>query len=235
MSSPALHRTITAELAAEIRSGAWRPGHRIPFEHELMARYGCARATVSKAVHALAEQGLVERRRRAGSFVARPPAQTAVLQIPDIGAEVSARGQAYAWSLLERRTRRSRQGDRLEGSSADTLVLEIRGLHLADAKPFAIEQRLISLAGAPEAASEDFAAQSPGAWLLDHVAWTEARHEIAARNPTVAEARTLRVPTDHACLSVERWTWRNGAIVTFARQLFPGEALTLSAKFTPGG
>jgi len=35
-----------------------------------MAQYGCARATVNKAVSALAAAGLIERHRRAGSFVA---------------------------------------------------------------------------------------------------------------------------------------------------------------------
>ena len=45
-----LSERIMADLAGEIASGAWPPGHRIPYEHELMARYGCARATVGKAL-----------------------------------------------------------------------------------------------------------------------------------------------------------------------------------------
>ena len=46
-----------------ILSGEWPPGHRIPFEHELTARYGCSRMTVSKALGELVEAGLIERRR----------------------------------------------------------------------------------------------------------------------------------------------------------------------------
>ena len=89
MSRLSLHQRIVADIAGEIRSGAWPPGRRIPFEHELMASYGCARATAGKAVHALASAGLVERRRRAGTFVANPPIHSAVLEIPDIEAALA--------------------------------------------------------------------------------------------------------------------------------------------------
>ena len=56
----ALHQRISLDLEANIRSGAWPPGFRIPFEHELTAQYGFARATVNKAVSALVAVGLIE-------------------------------------------------------------------------------------------------------------------------------------------------------------------------------
>ena len=92
MSAP-LHRRIYAELEGRILSGELAPGDRIPFEHELTARYGCSRMTVSKAISELAGRGLVTRRRRAGTFVAQPKAHAAVLAIPDLRAEVIERGQ----------------------------------------------------------------------------------------------------------------------------------------------
>ena len=158
MSRTALHRTITADLAGEIRSGAWPPGHRIPIEHELMVRYGCARATVSKAVHALAAQGLVERRRKAGTFVAQAHIQSAVLQIPDIAAEIAARGQAYRWIRLGWRIRRGPTDADAAGLGPVGALLEVSGLHLANAQRFGLEHRLINLAEVPNAADEDFAA-----------------------------------------------------------------------------
>src|SRR3546814_1431580 len=60
-----LDARIRADIEARIRSGAWPPGHRIPFEHELTATYGCSRATVSKALGALARAGIIDRRKRA--------------------------------------------------------------------------------------------------------------------------------------------------------------------------
>ena len=231
----ALHLRISADLAAKIRSGAWPPGFRIPFEHELTGQYRCARATVNKAVLALVAAGLVERRRRAGSFVARPHIQSAVLEIPDIAAEITRRGQAYAYDFLIRRVRA------IDPASADEAalgapgpVLEIHCRHLANTRPFAVEERIVNLAAVPQAADADFATTAPGAWLLAHVAWSEARHQIGAVNPGAALARRLGVKPACACLSVKRWTWRLGAGITYVRQTFPGDAYDLVARFTPG-
>lgn len=59
---------IRGDIERRILSGEWPPGHRILYEHELMAEYGCARMTVNRVLSSLAEAGLIERRRRAGSF-----------------------------------------------------------------------------------------------------------------------------------------------------------------------
>lgn len=231
----ALHERIGAEVTARIRSGEWPPGFRIPFEHELMRQYDCARGTVNKAVQALAAAGLVERRRRAGTFVARPRIQSAVLQIPDIEAEVTRRGQAYGYELITRRERAADAGDpdvALMGSVGRLLDVQCR--HFADGTPFAFEERLINLESVPEAAGADFATTAPGAWLRAHVAWTQARHQVFAINPDPAVARRLGLKTSVACLCVKRWTWRAGAGVTFVRQVFPGDAYDLVATFSPG-
>ena len=49
-----LHQRIRDDIEARIMSGDWPPGHRIPFEHELMAEYGCSRMTVNKVLSTLA-------------------------------------------------------------------------------------------------------------------------------------------------------------------------------------
>jgi GntR family transcriptional regulator, histidine utilization repressor len=228
-----LSERIMADIAGEIASGAWPPGHRIPFEHELMARYGCARATVGKAVSALAARGLLERRRKAGTFVATPRVASAVLRIPDIRAEVEARGLTWRWRRLALAARRASLKGREAALGVKGPLLEVRGVHVAGGAPFAHEIRLINLAEVPAAGDETFLTEAPGAWLLAHAPWSEARHEISAANPDLDVAEALRVPARHACLVLERWTWRAGAGITYARQTFPGENFTLAASFAP--
>lgn len=235
MTADALHLRIGADLSAKIRSGEWPPGFRIPYEHELTRQYDCARATVNKAVQALAAAGLVERRRRAGTFVTRPRIQSAVLEIPDIEAEITRRGQVYGYRLIDAAKNRANDEDPdISALSARSPVLAARCLHFAGDRAFAFEARLINLASVPEAASADFAIESPGAWLRTHVVWTEARQQISAVNPEPAIARHLGVRPSTACLCVRRWTWRRGVGVTFVRQIFPGDAYDLIASFTPG-
>ena len=80
------YKQIRLDIERRILTGEWPPGHRIPFEHQLMTRYGCSRMTVSKALSELAQAELIERRRRAGTFVRRPNFLSAVLKITDIRA-----------------------------------------------------------------------------------------------------------------------------------------------------
>ncbi len=90
-----LSARIRHDIEQRILLGEWAPGFRIPMERELMETYGCARMTVNKALSALAASGLIERRRKAGSFVSQPLSQSAVIEIPDVRAEVEAIGQVY--------------------------------------------------------------------------------------------------------------------------------------------
>jgi histidine utilization repressor len=227
-----LAERIRAEIEANILSGAWPPGHRIPFEHELTARYGCARMTVSGVLSRLAEDGLIERRRRAGSFVAAPKAQSAVLEIPDLRAELQARGAAYGYELVSQRRRRAARADEAgRGMAVGTPLLDLTCLHRANGRAIAHEARLISLAAVPAADAVDFAAVPPGSWLLEHVPWTEAEHRISAAAADEGLARHLEIALGGACLVMARRTWRAGATVTDVRQSFVAGSFDLVARF----
>lgn len=230
-----LHQRIRTDIEARIRSGEWEPGYRVPFETELMTQYGCARMTVSKAMAALVEAGLIVRRKRAGSFVARPRVHAPVLNIPDIQSEIVARGEAYAFRLLSRTVRAADRDSPEEVElAAGGKLLDLDGVHDAGGRPFALERRLVSLKAAPEMADADFEAVAPGVWLLENVAWTEAESRISAVNADAADARLLALDEGAACLVVDRRTWREGQHVTRVRQVFPGEAYDLVARFGPG-
>lgn len=232
-----LHQRIRDDIQDRILQGDWAPGHRIPSEHELMAEYACSRMTVNKALTQLAGTGLIERRRRAGSFVARPHPhlEQVALQIPDIEAEVRARGLDYRFELLQRELRAPRIGSAEEQALGQGgQVLAINSRHLADGQPLALEQRLIDPHAVPAVAEQDFAVQAPGSWLLRHVPWTRAEHRISAINADAAQAQLLDVARGSACLAIERRTWRGEQPVTWVRQVFLGSAYELVARFTPG-
>lgn len=224
-----LHRRIGADIERRILSGEWPPGARVPTEAELQAEYGCARMTVSKALTDLSARGLIVRRRRAGSVVARPPVHSAVLDIPDIAAEIEARGMTYGYELLERSERAATDEERWLGER----VVAVACLHRADGAPFSLERRLIGLAATPDAAGEGFETVSPGGWLLKRAPWTEAEHRIAAVAADRETALQLDLEPGEACLKLERRTWADGLGVTWAWQTFPGQAYDLVARFSP--
>ncbi|MDG4903923.1 MULTISPECIES: histidine utilization repressor [unclassified Mesorhizobium] len=229
-----LHQRILSDIREKILSGAWAPGHRIPFEHELTAQYVCSRMTVNKALSQLAKAGLIERRRRSGSFVRQPQSQAAVLELHDIRIEVEALGLPYRYERLERMKRRGNAEDRsLLGLSATGPVLWLEGLHFAGERPFALEQRLINLSAVGEASEEEFLDIAPGPWLIGRVPWSEAEHRIRAMAADETIADTLDIDPGAPCLVVERRTWSAEHPVTHVRFIYPAESHTLVARFTP--
>lgn len=231
--SGALHAQIRRDIEARIMSGEWKPGARIPYEHQLMATYGCSRMTVNRALRGLLETGLLESRKRAGTFVAHPRIDRAALEIPDIRDEVMQLGESYRLDLDRREIRAASEEDKrlLQIDGGSVLALDCR--HQASGRPYALERRLINLAAVPDAAEIDFAAEPPGSWLLAHVPWTEAEHRITAFNAGAMEVMALGVPASAACMALERWTWRGDERITYARQVYPGDRYALVARFRP--
>ena len=219
-----LHQRIRDDIEARIMSGEWAPGYRIPFEHELMAEYGCSRMTVNKVLSTLAANGLITRRRRAGSVVAEPSNQQAVLQIQDFALEAARAGIEYRFKILHRAIEPiDAAAAQRTGQPAGMKMLCISTLHVMDDVPQAFEQRLINLATVPEAKDEPFKDDPPGTWLLRRVPWTDAEHILRAVNADSAMAKRLQVQTGAACLVLERRTWQAGAFVTEARITYPGD------------
>ena len=219
---------IRSQVEARILSGDLAPGERLPTEAELMQQFGCSRMTVSKALSALADAGLIERRKRAGSFVSRPRVHSMVLDIPDLAEEVAARGQAHRYRLIRREV--GEAGIAHFGPEGGQ-VLALDGLHLADNVPFAFEQRLVDIAAVPDIAGVDFDHLAPGSWLLRHVPWDEAETRIAAEGASGSIADWLDVEAGVATLVVERRTWRGPDSITFVRQHFRADQYDLVARF----
>ncbi|MER7397947.1 FCD domain-containing protein [Streptomyces sp. NPDC000151] len=65
----ALSDQVIAQLRAQITSGEWPVGARIPTEPELVEQLGVARNTVREAVRALAHNGLLDIRQGSGTYV----------------------------------------------------------------------------------------------------------------------------------------------------------------------
>lgn len=214
-------------------TGKWPPGFKIPFERELMDSYGCSRMTVNRVLSSLAENGLIERRRRLGSFVAYPGTHSTLLKLPDVQAEIISRRSAYHYELLSLRKRVATREDslRLRGKKK-VPVIAITCRHFSDGVPFAVEDRLINTSAVPEASIVDFAVTPPSTWLLTRIPWTESEHRIYCINAGKKFAAQLDVDESAACLVVERRTKRLGDVITHVSQVFNGSSYELLGTYT---
>lgn len=220
-------QSVQRELLRRINEGAWSPGGQVPNEADLAAEFGCARTTVNRAMRALADAGLLDRRRRAGTRVALHPTSRVVLAIPVIRLEVEARGHAWRQQVLERAvTVPPTAVSRRLAVPADTEMLHVVSLHFADDAPFLCENRWINLAALPGAAEADFAAVSANEWLLANVPYTTGEIAFSAVAADQELAARLDVATGAALFTIDRATWNDGAPITAVRLSYaPGYRL----------
>ena len=208
---------IRAEVLRRIRVRDWPLGAMIPTEAALAAEFGCARATVNRALRELAAAGVLERRRKAGTRVAALPVRRATLEIPVIRQEVAARGQTYGFRLLEQTTALPPVpvASRL-GVAAGLRMIYLETLHLADGQPFVFEARWLNPAVLPQPAP-DFAMISANEWLVANLSYATGDIAFFACPASNREAAVMGVAPGSALLITERSTWGPQDPITFVR------------------
>ena len=94
------YRDIKETVLARIRSGEWQPDSLLPNEQDLAVEFSCTRTTVNRAMRELADEGFLERRRKAGTRVLSAPQRQARFTIPMVRDEVEALGGIYRYALV---------------------------------------------------------------------------------------------------------------------------------------
>jgi GntR family transcriptional regulator, histidine utilization repressor len=210
---------IRDHVAQQIRSRAWPPGSRIPNEADLARDLGVARGTINRALSALAADGLLERRRRAGTRVAPLPVRQARLAIPVIRAEIAARGAVPRHHVLtdEAALPPAAIAARL-ALPADRPLRFLRTLFLADNSPFALEDRWLNPAilGASGAALS-FETVSANEWLVANVPLASGDLAFSAEAASAEEAAILACAVGAALFVTERVTRAASGPVTAVR------------------
>lgn len=214
-----------AEVMHRLHSGFWKPGELLPGEADLAAEFGCARTTVNRALQAIADEGLLERRRRGGTRVVIHPERKATISIPIIRQQVERQSKAYGYQLLNRRLARPAKiiRDKMR-IKTDAKLLHVRALHTANKRPYVLENRWINLAVVPAAESVDFTTQSPNEWLVETVPFHGGDLVLGAGNANATEAEALKCEEQAALFNAERTTRSiKGQTITFVQLVYaPG-------------
>lgn len=210
-------------VLARIRDRTWPPGSVLPTEIDLAEEFGCARATVNRALRELTEQGLLDRKRKAGTRVKDAPVRQAKFVIPLVREEVTASGATYRYALIKRATQsapdwlRARL-DLEEGEKA----LHLHCMHFADNAPFQFEDRWINIRAVPNSDTADFSTLGPNEWLVQQVPFTDVEISFLAHKADAELAGHLLMTVGDPVFTAERTTWLEGLPVTFARLHFAG-------------
>lgn len=204
-----------------IQNGVWREGELIPTESTLASELGCARATVNRAMQALAETGVIERRRKVGTRVSAHPRVQLVRSL--LRRELEAAGRSYGYRLLlcKEAEPPADVAQAMLLRSGEPLLFS-RALFLADDQPYCCEDRWTNSFAAPGMDAIALAGTSPCEWLLGHVPLNRASLAIGV---TQADADfigpALGIDPAQPVLQLERLEWLNNMPVSLSRRYFP--------------
>jgi GntR family histidine utilization transcriptional repressor len=224
----ATYKEVKSDILAKIVKGDWGPGFLVPNEVDLAVTYGCARATVNRAMRELADDGIIERRRKAGTRVRMTPVRQARFDIPIVRDEIEEKGSAYRYSLVSREV----------GIAPDwlraRLQLPVNGkalhlvcMHYADGTPYEHEDRWINLSALPSAEEVDFSQIGPTEWLLATIPFSKAEINLSAGLADKNLSDYLGCTVADPIFVAERSTWWEGDAVTYVRLSYsPGYRLT---------
>lgn len=180
---------------------------------------------MNRALQAIADDGLIERKRKGGTRVVVHPARKAILSVPVIREEIEARGHVYGYQLISRKRERPPKAVRTRMNITPSVrLLHIVALHLADECSYVLEDRWIDVSIVPDAAEADFRLCSPNQWLVENIPFSGGDLALSASIAADEEAAFLDVEKQVALFTAERRT-RNPdqATITSVRLVYsPG-------------
>jgi GntR family histidine utilization transcriptional repressor len=228
-----LYRQIKRHIRERIQSGEWPAEHLVPSENTLVKEFGASRMTVNRALRELVDEGLVVRVQGLGTFVNTRKAESEPLEIRNIAAEIAERGHVHAADVHAL--------DQLACDESIALHLQLPVgapayhsliVHRENGEPVQWENRFVNPGLAPDYLTQDFTHTTPNQYLMQAVRPDTVQHNIEAVAATADQARLLDLEPGAPCLLLERRTFSNGDVVTWAQLVFPGARYRLSSTFT---
>ena len=201
--SPARYEQIAEYLRHLV--GTSVPGDRLPSEAELCERFGVSRMTARQAVQLVAADGLIERRRGAGTFVRSAPVPRDLGSPLSFTGSMRARGMtASSRTMCWEPVMPSEAEREALGLRPDAAAFVLERLRLADGIPMSIERAVMP--------AELATALPPGFEQGSlHDAFrgvgrvpTEAHAEVSARRAAKRERDLLGLPASGIIISETR-------------------------------
>ena len=198
-------------------------GARLPSERELSERFDVARETLRRHLDELEEEGLLQRKQGAGTFISAQPVVKQA-RLMSFSEEMRERGMEPSSRLVSSATvlAGAKLAQRLVVMPGSA-VLEIRRLRLANQEPMALETSCVALSRLPGFDPASLSTSSLYEQLEQRygVQLRSAQQQVHATVLSEDEAAWLGVPPFSPSLMIERTsTSTQGEVVEYAKSLY---------------
>jgi len=221
------YEQIKRHVLAQIESGALKPGDVVPSETEMVKEFGVARMTVSRALRELMAEGVLNRVRGSGTYVAPRQYESTVLQIRNIADEIAARGHRHTARVLALEA--SDDPNAVAALELDTgPVFHSRIVHNEEGEPIQYEDRYVNPEVFPEYLAQDFTVETPNHYMVRLAPIQRAEFRIYAQKPDAHVRQHLAMEIGEPCLLLLRRTWVGKHVATSVRLWHPASRFHLA-------
>ncbi|WP_294392255.1 GntR family transcriptional regulator [uncultured Sphingomonas sp.] len=207
------------------------PGDAIPAERDLATEYDISRITVRKAIGGLVEEGLLTRRRGAGTFVAGR-VEKSFSKLTSFSEDMAARGRQASSSWISRSVGTVNPEESMAlGLSPGAPVYRFHRIRYADEQPMALEFTTIAgycLSGVDAVCDSVYAALEKAGNRP-----VRALQRLRAVPFGVDYARMLELDTGQPGLLIERRAFlKDGRAAEFTRSYYRGDSYDFVAELS---
>jgi len=226
-----LYHQLYELLRARIDAGDWQPGDMLPTESDLLETYSVSRNTVRQALDALVSDGLIDRHRGRGTFVAQPTIEQGLSRIISFTEDMQIRGLEPGTKVMVKELMPAPDSiaEKL-GIAAGEELAHLERLRLADGEPLSVEFSYLVHRLCPGVLDRDYA-EEPLRLTLEReygIRLVYAKQTIHAVNASSELAGKLGIKRGVALLSIERVTYTDTEVpVEFLRVYHRGDRYTL--------
>lgn len=225
---------LESHLRESIRSGALKPGDPVPPESQFCQQFAISRTTVRQALARLVFEGLIERYRGRGSFVAEPRLEHSKPFL-SFEEEMRARGATTGIKLLDMRSEAA-EGKVAEnlGIAEGTPVVVLKRLRLVNGQVVGCEIRYLPK-HIGEALTPDEIHNQPLVPAVRRILGkprTRLALVVSASSATRHEAKILETRVGAPILIRENtWYVDSKEAVQYGKTLFRGDRYQMAVEF----
>jgi GntR family transcriptional regulator len=199
------YKKIQATILKRVENGRLKPGDTVESERELAKIHGVSLMTARHALTALEQDGVVQRRRGAGTFIAQPKIHfNKLMGFNELmnGRNLAASSKVLSFNVVSNEREVAARLALADG----TRLNEVGRLRLGADEPFALETCYFSAEQFPDLTRTTLARGSLFS-ILEHdygIQLAYADEEVDATAADSATAHLLQVPRSHPLLRMRQ-------------------------------
>ncbi|MCP8686091.1 histidine utilization repressor [Marinobacterium sedimentorum] len=233
MSNKPRYQQIKSFILDGIKQQTYRPGGKIPTENELAQQFAVSRMTVNKAIRDLVQDNMLVRYPGLGTFVSDAKAESPLADIKNIAEEVRQRGHDYSCRIVKLRETAASESVAMQmGIPIGTPVYRSVIVHLENALPIQLENRYVIASSVPGYLEQDFTQHTPNEYLSRMCPISSIEHIVEAVLPSEQVQELLDIDANTPCIQVNRRTWSDNRLISFASLTHPGTRYKLRSITT---